>query len=564
MSRNIVEKVVINMGFKNIPDFLIKYFLPLTISLISVVFILTFFLPIPILITAGIFGMGMLGLSVYPYLYYEQKKNNIDQNMHLFITFAGSISTIDIQRNILFREIADKELFGEISSISKKIVYLSKSWNLGFSSACRKMSVISPSRVLADFLDRFAVMMDFGQDLQTFLVDEQIAVLDDYSVEYKKSIERMKTLQDVFLAITMSMAFMITIGMLMPLLGSYNMNSMLWYAFGGIVFFDAGMVLFVYSLIPQDSLCHSLPEQSKEQKHIDMMLYATVPVTVFIMLFLSMFKFFPLLVNAAIAIIPLFFVGVQAQNVEELVYKRDKQFPTFIRTLGSGVEVRQGAILSSLYAFQAHDFGALNELSISLYRRLRTGNDKLRSWEFFGIESGSNLIVQFSHLFAEALALGSSGEKMGELISVNFQKLLSLRKLRLQVASTMRGSFYGALAGLASSGYVAIEITQILDKVLNKPTVVSADSDLSNILSGVASTQFQLNVEFIGMIVGLIIIVHAITCAIILKLIEGGNPYASLFDICIMIWMGAIFSIVVPMGVRKLLPELFSQVEIPT
>ena len=549
------------MGFQNLEELFLKYILPIT-SLLFVASILTvIFLPIvPLLVIAGIFMTGMIVMIGYPLTRYEAKKIDIDQNMHLFITYAGAISTLDIQRNILFKKIAEKEGFGELSDIAKKIIYLAKSWNLGFATACRKVGTLVPSKLLSDFLDRFAIMMDFGQSLQVFLNDEQVSVMDDYSVEYKKSLEKIKTIQEIFLSLTMAMAFMMSIGLLLPIIAQTDISSAIHWILLSIIIIDVSVVVFVYNFIPSDKLCHSLEHKDDGMKKVEKTMLYALPIAVVVLIVLTWLNFTSFIVSFSIAMIPLFIVGIIAQQEEEDVFKRDKAFPPFIRALGSGIEVRQGAIVSSLYALQVHDFGPLNTMVISLYRRLRTGNNKQKSWRLFGAETGSNLVMQFTNIFADAVSLGGSAEKIGEIISVNFQKLLALRKLRLQLASALRGSLYGAMLGFSMSAYVAAQITQLLSSILSGPAANSAGgsgNDLLSVIGTIAPTSgFTIDIQHILFIIGLMVIIHAFASGIIIKIIEGGTMYACFFDICIMLWMGTAMGVCLPFMLEKLIPGI--------
>ncbi|HLP79810.1 MAG TPA: hypothetical protein VK158_04205 [Acidobacteriota bacterium] len=553
-----LDKIIVCMGFQNQTEFFLKYVLPVFSGmLIALTLCVLFLTSVKSIVFVVLFILGLITMVVYPLIIFEQIKMEIDENMHLFITFAGSISTLDIQRNILFKKIAEKEAFGALSDVAKKIMYLAKSWNLGFATACRKMGKIVPSKVLGDFLDRFAIMMDFGQSLQVFLHDEQIAVMDDYAVEYKKSLERIRTTQDIFLALTMALSFMMSIGLLLPLISNTDVNIVVYYILATVIIIDMMVVLFVYNFIPADTLCHNLKHKDAGTRRIEKAMYISLPISMIGLVFLTYINWLPFIANIAISIIPLFFVGTLAQAEEEEVYKRDKSYAAFIRSLGSGIEVRQGAIVSSLYALQVHDFGPLNEMSIALYRRLRTGNNKMKAWDLFGAESGSNLIVQFTNIFAEAVSLGGSAEKIGEIISVNFQKLLALRKLRIQLSSALRGALYGGMVGFSMSAYVAAQITDLLGGILSNPMNGVESGDLGSLIGNAAPvSSFSFNIEKILFVIGIMVMVHAVASGLIIKIVEGGSMYAAFFDICILIWIGATMGLALPWMLEKLLPGL--------
>lgn len=555
-----INKIVVAMGYQNVEEMFLKYIVPFAGILFGIMMILILFVKaIPLIFILGGFLLGLGAMLMYPFVIFEGKKIDIDQNMHLFITYAGAISTLDIQRNILFKKIAEKEGFGELSEISRKIIYLAKSWNIGFASSCRKIGKLVPSRLLSDFLDRFAIMMDFGQSLQVFLNDEQISVIDDYSVEYKKSLEKIRTVQDIFLSLTMAMAFMMSIGLLLPIIAQTDISSSIHWILAAVVIVDGLVLVFIYNFIPIDKLCHGLDYKDEGMKKVEKTMLYAMPISVILLIVLVWLNYSPFIISFSIAMIPLFIVGVIAQEEEEDIFKRDKAYPPFIRALGSGIEVRQGAIVSSLYALQVHDFGPLNPMVISLYRRLRTGNNKQKSWRLFGAETGSNLVMQFTNIFADAVALGGSAEKIGEIISVNFQKLLALRKLRIQLASALRGSLYGAMVGFSMSAYVAAQVTQLLSNILSDPSngAGGAGNDLVSLVGSIApTTGFTLDINHILFIIGIMVIIHAFASGLIIKVIEGGTMYACFFDICIMLWMGAGMGVSLPWILEKLIPGI--------
>ncbi|MFT4312356.1 MAG: hypothetical protein ACMXYF_03945 [Candidatus Woesearchaeota archaeon] len=553
----LLHKITVNMGFRNIPDFLVRYYIPLFATTIVTYFILIIFLPdLPVAAPYIIATIGIGAISVYPFILIEQKRNDINSTMHLFITFAGAISTINVPRGVIFKKIAEKESFGEISNVMNRIIYLARSWNLGYANSCRRISLLSPSKIFADFLDRFAVVMDFGEDLQIFLMEEQDAIMDDYAVEYTKSLERIKMIQEVFLALTMAMAFMLTVGMLMPLISGDNIQPILYGMLAIITLVDVGLLFFVKSFVPKDPLEHNLSFLSQEAKQLNKIVYAGIPVASLVFLVLLWGDWFSLIVSSAIAAIPLFIIGIAGQRLEDKIYQRDRAYPIYIRSLGTVVEIRSGAVIPSLHALQVHDFGSMNDVSVNLYRRLRARSDKDKSWMLFGAESGSNLIVQFTNIFKDAITLGGSAQKIGELISKNFTRLLSLRKLKLQLSSTLRGGLYGALAGLAVAGFIAAEITQILGNILAAPSENLIGGEAAGIVGDLTPTDFLFELDIILLFVGIILLIHSFVSGLILKIIEGGNPYAAFFDIAIMIWISAILSIIIPVAMVALLPTL--------
>ena len=55
----------------------------------------------------------MLILFGYPTLLVDSQSKNIEQNLHYFITYAGAISTVNLERKELFKDLANKKRYAE-------------------------------------------------------------------------------------------------------------------------------------------------------------------------------------------------------------------------------------------------------------------------------------------------------------------------------------------------------------------------------------------------------------------------------------------------------------------
>lgn len=552
------ERIILNFGYKNPQDFLLRYFLPLISVVLFFYFIALFILiSLPPLVPYGVLVGGFIFIVAYPYMSYEKKRVDIDHHLHLFITYAGTISTIDINRNVLFNKLSERKNLGEISRIAQKIQYFSSKWNLGFSRTCRKIAKIVPSKIFSDFLDRLAVMMDFGENIGTYLNDEQNSVMEDYAANYKKSLENIKTLQEIFMSLTMALGFLISIGLIIPLLSDISMESIVRWTLLILFGMDLCVLVFVHTFIPSDPLMQQSDIVDVGTKKLRKWTLFLFPLSSIITITLFVLDAFPFLVNIAIGISPLFIIGLIAQKIEGDIVTKDAAFPAFIRSLGSAVEVKGGAVMQALQALRVHDFGSMNDLATNLYRRLKTGNDKYISWKFFSAESGSQLINQFSMIFAESVFLGGAPQRIGEIISDNFQKLLSLRKQRIHLASGLRGALYGALVGFSASAYVAAQISSLLNSMFNSPfSALEGGNEFSSFAQGIMpGGGLSVDMNMVFTYIGIMIIVHSVVSAMIIKVVDGGTPYAMFFDIAIMLWIGAALSVALPKAIRFLVPS---------
>lgn len=544
-----MQRVVQSIGYENLNEFLMKFAIPIfgasavAMIVVMVGFTTPFWVPYLFLI------FGIIFIFAYPYAYYERKKVDIHENIHLFITYAGTISTLNVSRAQFFKKVAEQKQYGEISDICARILYLAKEWNLGFAQTCRKLAKYSPSQIFADFLDRMAAVLDFGEDLEVFLTAEQDALMSDYSNTYKQSLENIKLLQDVFISLTIAVAFALSAALLLPLLLGISIIIVVQYGLLALIFTDLLLVIMIKMFIPSDKLSIDLGIPDEGQKRIRKWLYICGPISVIIFVILLITGALDFLYCITIASFPLFAVGVIAIQEENVIFNRDKAYPPFIRAVGSTIYVRGGGVVSALGALQVHDFGQLQPMMTSLYRRLRLGTDKLKAWLHFSAETGSALIYHFTQIFYESVYLGGNGEKIGRMISDNFSKLLNLRKLRLQLASSMRGALYGGLVGFVVTVYMAATITDLLAKLFGSalgPSTDSSSAAATQLFSQILPQIPPVNIKLVGIYIAIMVIVHSISASYIIKVIDGGKWEAMFFDLCIMLVIGSIIAWAVP------------------
>lgn len=542
-----MKRQILSLGYASTEDFILKLAIPIIGISVIMFFISLFLLSVPFFVPYLFIIAGLGYIAGYPYMIFERKKVSIHEQIHLFITYAGTISTVHIDTTTMFKKIAHEKKYGEISESCEKILYLAKGWNIGFAKSCRKIGALSPSRIFGDFLDRMAAVLDFGEELELFLVEEQDAVMDDYTNEYMQSLNNITMLKEVFIAITLSTAFGMSAALLLPLVMGVSMTVVVKYALMALFMIDIMMVLLIKMFIPKDSLCHNLPIKDEGTKKVEKWFFIILPISILLVGIMLFINKLPFLVNIAVGLTPLLVVGYFAMEEEEMVFKRDKAFPTFIRAVGGTIEVRQGAVVSSLGALRVHDFGVLNDMLINLFRRLRLASDKMKSWLYFAGETGSMLITYFITIFAEVSYLGGNLEKGAEIISKNFTKLISLRKLRVQQAAGLRGALYGALVGFVATIYISTSITQLLTNMFSTAlSQTQLEGRLSNLVSTILPPIPEMNMGEVNVYIGVIVLLHSLISALILKFVDGGNMYASLFDFIIMLWLGAILSWIVP------------------
>lgn len=551
--------IIISMGYKNVSDWIMKFFVPisfLSFVVLGTIYFISLF-PRWMIIVGFIIYLGFV--FGYPIFIYLGKIGNIKSHMFFFITYVSSLSTLQISRTLIFKRVAQNRRFGYLSDIASRLIYFSKSWNLGFSKSARIVKEFIPYKPLFNFFERLATISDFGEDVETFFLEEQSSFIDEVVYEYNKTFENIKMIQELFISFVITFAFVISIGMLIPILSGSSLNGFVKLMVIVVVSADIILIAIIKMIVPKDDLLHNLPISRDLSKMVNLSFFLSAIFSAFLIFYLS-FKFLPrlpFLVVIAIGLTPMAIPAYLATQLEEKIIVKDESFPPFIRTLGGALESKGGGMLSTLEELRTNDFGPLQSIFIGLYKRLKIGSDKYQAWLYFGAESDSNLIYNFSQIFAETSYLGGNSSKISEVISTNFQKILALRKRKFQLVSALRGSLYGSLVGFASAAYISLEITSRLASTFALPMQVMQESG-GSFMSGLFPHVPKINYFMVSTLVGMLIVLHSFFSAYSLKLLDGGHKFALFFDALIMIWIGAIMSWVIPFTIEKLLPSVTS------
>lgn len=535
--------------------YLTTIFLPLTMFGFLTSFVLKFYifsllnLGGPILLAPYALPVLCLAIALaYPFAYISARGKDIDTKIHLFTTYIGVLSTTGSERRLLFSMASEKKEYGVVAQEMKKILKIADSWNMGFVKACRVIAKTTPSIIFKDFLDRLAHAFQVGGNIQEFLRQEIDVVMNDYERMYRQALYKIEAANSLYIHMIITLAFIGSFALIFPLLIGYEITNVL---YGMVVVFiaiDVAMFMFVKSVTPSDDLLHTLPIKTKGQLQIEKTLLpvAFFCLLIFVVLMLSNSFSLPVVISASQT--PWLVVGIMSGREEAAVKRKDDNFPTFIRSVGSSAGVRGGSVTPVIASLRLHDYGPLTEDIKALHRRLTLG-DMTRSWRYFAGESGSNLIDKFSRIFVEASHAGGDPAVVGETLSKNFSRINTLRKFRQQSGSTLKGMLYNAMLGISISIYITVGLVLVLGEVLAKYTAGSSAEYLpSKISTG------TLNIDFIAFLIWLLILIHAFLSAVIIKIVDGGDMYNALVHYVIMTWMGVFVMLATPKIFEILVP----------
>jgi flagellar protein FlaJ len=356
----------------------------------------------------------------YPMSIAAGKAAEIDHNMHYYITQMGAIATAETPRLDIIRIVSYNKDYLRLADETKKIYDLVTVWNMSLAEACKFISKRTPSILFEDFLDRFAHGLQSGENVNDFLSAEQNVVMNEYESMYEASLYAIEMIKELFVSMVMSLIFLASFAVIMPVIT--GMDAILLMAIVVVTFIatDLVMIVFAKSKVPKDP--------TWQQTGI---------------------------LTVAMIATPLVYTGRIAKNIEKGIRRRDENFPSFIRSLGSSAGARGGMVDEALKSLRAHDFGPLT-------RRLSTRIDKIESWHMFAASTGSNLIQRFSVMFVEATHLGGKPEVIGDIIATNFHRIVTLRKKRYQSASSLVGVLYGLTGGIGFTMYISLGVLDLM------------------------------------------------------------------------------------------------------
>lgn len=484
----------------------------------------------------------------YPYSIASGKALAIDHNMHYFITQFGSLANADTSRSEMFLIMSKNTDLGSLADELGKIYLLTNTWNMSLSSACRFISERTPSDMFADFLDRFAHATQSGEKMSDFLNSEQNVVMTDFETMYSASLTTVGVIIEMFVSLVMSVIFMASFSVIMPIVTGMDATLLMSISVASFVVMDVGVLLFVKRTLPNDPIWHKLDLDTeadmKLKRSIIISLFGCLVAGLAATLFLQSL---PTSIKLAITITPLMYTGRVASIEEAKIKRKDLNYPSFIRSLGSSAGARGGMINDALKSLKAHDFGPLTANIHALYSRLNTRINKMGAWSLFSAETGSNLIQRFSEMFVQATHLGAKAEVVGELISTNFHRITTMRKKRYQTAASIVGVFYGLAAGIGFTLYISLGVVELMQAMFSSVQMPAGSS------MGMLLYTDVVDMPALYMLVTIIIILHSLLSALLIRVIDGGNLLNGTVHFVGMVWISVIAAEASKAGVFSML-----------
>jgi flagellar protein FlaJ len=534
-----------------IATYFTRYALPLVITGIAVAAILVFLFPD--VATDGIFKYVFLAIPVlfsvlaiaFPLLQGERRKMQIERNLHLFLIRMSVLSTSKLPRKKMLEILSKVKEYEALSVEIEKIYKLMEFWNMGLADAARTVAKRTPSPALADFLDRLAHSSDAGEDIEEFLSKERDVSVNVYLNKYETALKDLDLLNEIFVAVLIALMFMLVFIALLPVFVDVSITLILPGVALLFVVIEVMVLYLVKSLLPSDPIWHNMDEKTEVDKTLKTVLPATYAACLALAIF-GLFVRVPLTAVVALVVTPLLYPGFLIRREEKKVRARDENYDAFMRAVGSYAASAGSAVTDGVGRLSKHDFGELTTGIEVLFKRLLTRIDQIRAWNMFAAETGSNLISKFTEMYVVGLAVGGKVDKVIDIISGNFVKLMGVRRKRYQASDNMLGTLYGMSIGITFTLFSALSLMDLLNK-MNEQFALSQ----TTIALPIALQSF--NLDLAEAIFLLIVFAHALISANLISFSGGSHKHSFYINFAVIIWISTVTALVTQMMLDKVL-----------
>ncbi|MEF8813726.1 MAG: archaellar assembly protein FlaJ [Halovenus sp.] len=523
-----------------IPTFLLAISVPVITLLLGVSPVIA--LPLSLL---GVFSFFVV--AVYPKIVQDRKRKEIRERFHLFLTHITVLSMTNIDRIEVFRRLAQIDEYGALAEEMGRVVALVDTWNQSLDDACQRRSKRVSSDLLSDFFERLAYTVSAGQDMSEFLISEQDSIVQQFVIQYESDLSKLDVMKELYLSMMMSTTFILVFATVLPILIAVSPTLLVSGVIGMFVVVQGGFLFIIHAVSPRDPVWFIADEgRSPVRRTWPFLAIGLALSAVAVVFTLSVTlgigpvpaDVFPRPIWMAVCVTPLVVPGLAMRHQEQKVKDRDDGFPSFIRALGGIESVKESSTASVLSTLRTKEFGTLTSNVDALYKRLNTRIDTARAWRLFAVETGSYLIQKFGDMYVVGRRMGGDPKQLGQIISTNFNKVLSVREKRAQATSTFVGVIYGVTAAAIFSAFISLEIAI---------QMVEISTDLEDSGTEIASLLFSTDlydIDVIEYLLLLVVLFNALLSSLMIRLMDRGHPISGFFHFVALIWVGSVVAVV--------------------
>ncbi len=322
---------------------------------------------------------------------------------------------------------------------------------------------------------------------------------------------------------------------------------------------EALILYLLRSMVPPDEMWHCTGDKGEVELSLVRSFKGMLAVSIVLCLLLLVLKYYlvlpvlslvPTEILVAAGLTPLFIPGIKTLREEEHMSRKERNFMGFLPALGSISTMRGGRINDSVYYLSEKDYGVLTRHIRDLYRRLRTRINDDAAWEWFGVDTGSNYIQRSCEMFRQATAAAANPRTVSRMITENIRKIRDLRVKKLAIVRTTSAMLAGITFGIAFSIYISFIVARHLNSILLTSKAgqpfEGTSIDVGSILTTVPPEVFTQNFYLIFVV----LLAHSFLMGLTIRSLRGSHSLVSLCYFVPFVWIVAITSAAVDIGLR--------------
>jgi flagellar protein FlaJ len=349
-------------------------------------------------------------------------------------TYMAAITTAGVTRPEIFSYTSERMEYVPTRYIAK-VEHFVKRWNYSYAEGLKIVAEKTRNESLRSLLNRYANAIESGVPDEDFLERELETIQSVYRNHLEQGMEMLKKWGDAYIAMLFSGALVALIIMLsVAIFSPDGMEGTLLSSYLIIIIIAMFGLVTMYRAVPEDLKTHGLVDRcSWEQAMIRRMerpiLVSTLVATLVLILIGASAGIIFIMIGVMVA--PLGIIGFLDDG---LIVRRDADFPTFIRSLGSVMEGKGEPVTQAIADIDRKSLDAICPLIDAAYSKLNLGLNEAAVWNRFIGESGSNYIFKYMNIFRDAVALGGSPDRIGRIVHSSMLEQVLLREKRHMIA----------------------------------------------------------------------------------------------------------------------------------
>ena len=487
----------------------------------------------------------------------EEKRMSAD--MLFMSTYMAAITTAGVTRPEIFSYTSERSEYVPTRYIAK-VEHFVKRWNYSYAEGLKIVAEKTRNDALKSLLNRYGNAIESGIPDEDFLERELETMRTIYRNSLEQGLEMLKKWGDAYIAMLFSGALVALIIMLSVAIfspgGIKGIEGTLNSSYAIILIISIFGLVIMYRAVPEDPKTHGLAERcSWEQTMIRRLerpiLIATVGAS--LLLFLIGVNAGVIFIMIGVMVAPLGIIGFLDDG---LIVGRDRDFPTFIRSLGSVMGGKGVPVTQALADIDRKSLDAICPLIDATYSKLNLGLNDTGVWERFIGESGSNYIYKYMNIFRDAVALGGSPDRIGQIVHTSMLEQVLLREKRHMIAMgfiSLLVPMHAAMVAILMFLFaIMLTMSKAIQSVMatlgENQAALSGGSTVGSMASGM---NMFVNFPEPEMTAYVVIIITLITISNIMagKIVYGGDRYIVYLFTAILATLSGIIYLVAPIVV---------------